>query len=61
MFCSQTKVWAKRLFDERVRLRRTGNVRVIAEPKGEASNRDALSSPVVCMYNVYPSQSTRDT
>ena len=37
---------------------------VIAEPKGKASNRDALSSPVciyvcmyVCMY-VYLSQST---
>ena len=28
---------------------------VIAEPKGEASNRDVLSSPVciyVCMYNI---------
>ena len=39
----------------------------IAKPKGEASNRDALSSPVciyVCMYvfiYVYPSLSTRDT
>ena len=40
---------------------------VIAEPKGEATNRDALSFRVciyvcmyVCMY-VYPSQSIRDT
>ena len=36
---------------------------LFAEPKGEASNRDALSSHVcmyVCIY-VYPSQSTRDT
>ena len=35
-------------------------VYVIAEPEGEASNRNALSSPV-CMIYVYPSQSTRDT
>ena len=40
---------------------------VIAEPKGEATNRDALSFRVciyVCMYvymYVYPSQSIRDT
>ena len=40
---------------------------VIAEPKGEATNHDALSFRVciyVCMYvymYVYPSQSIRDT
>ena len=44
---------------------------IIAEPKGEATNRDALSFRVciyvcmyVCMYvymYVYPSQSIRDT
>ena len=39
------------------------HVCIIAKPKGEASNRDALSSPVcinVCIY-VYLSQLTRDT
>ena len=43
------------------------NTTIIAEPKGEATNRDALSFRVciyVCMYvymYVYPSQSIRDT
>ena len=54
-------------FDDVISGRSEASCILIAEPKGEASNRDALSSPVciyVCMYvciYVYPSQSTRDT